>query len=477
MIPSTKHTTSLEEGRAISLYKEYHLNKLPITETIDGLWLQDFDEEAYPDLDTISALQCYLDNAKTYTATLSRAAELRELHYQEFIRPYENDGSVTEDPKHSYWRLAMNAVAIAARVSLLKWQNIHATLLDKLITEQEKRSLQKELQAMRQVSPPVKLSTRNVDFDPTRKSTSETVNRPTISEAEKRRRKNIRKKEKIAENQAFLAAKALKEAEINADLSQFEQEHKNAESISREPEILKAADILARVCLLPTKHLWSSSVVWERVFPKRSPIVGTGSEFSSIVRAYLEIFSRYDSDEEFKIKRDEMLINRCDWRILTGSTTISRWFIQHAIQSHLAGKINLLNLGSTAKSFVKHALNWAAIRFNPKDLLTLLNTILENPTKKDRAKRKIIRTFMISIYLDGWCEESILDFRRIYVGITEGTPNRAAFRRAQLGVYINSNHSAFVEPEGLNYVRVLYKAYSINTEKYHEWRRKALSLR
>lgn len=122
------------EREAIRAYKDADA-ELPEFETIKDLYAPDFDPEAYPNLDKIDALHRYIQEISPYCYNLSRAAHLRQLHYESFILP---NGEHTEDRGHKVWRENMNAIANDCNDKMRYWSEMSDKEFRKLVHRQEK---------------------------------------------------------------------------------------------------------------------------------------------------------------------------------------------------------------------------------------------------------------------------------------------------------------------------------------------------
>lgn len=175
------------EGNAIRRYKEYQLKHLPAGETLESLWMQGFDKDAYPELDTIDALKAYLNQAEKYVKVLTTAARYRQEHFEQFI---ECNPERIEDDGHKVWREGMNKLADDANKTLQEWKSVHSDMLDEYIANQENHK------------PPVFLSTRNVDYVSKKQVSEKIVSRPNTSVKQRnyaKKQKNLQKKQSKAQ--------------------------------------------------------------------------------------------------------------------------------------------------------------------------------------------------------------------------------------------------------------------------------------
>lgn len=194
----------LNDAEAIDAYKSYAKNHLPQVDTLGGLWAPEFDPNAYPDRDYVSALLAYLDALDPYCNALNRAAYLRQYHYELFIQHKRQ-----ENDEHRAWREGMNRIAEDCLKKSQYWSTIHDRLLAKLIVDQE---LQQRRDEQRRA--PVDVTIRNPDVDSSKPRTAPKVfnpksitMRPPLSKQEKERRKREHKlwvKEKAARENQFI---------------------------------------------------------------------------------------------------------------------------------------------------------------------------------------------------------------------------------------------------------------------------------
>ena len=113
------------EREAIRAYKKYAQKHLSKVKKLDEYYVRDFHKKDYPRLDKVDAVKAYLDELRPFARVLSRAAYLRQRHYQDFIKD--------EDDGHKHWRLGLNAVAADANSKIDYYTHIHESLLSKAI--------------------------------------------------------------------------------------------------------------------------------------------------------------------------------------------------------------------------------------------------------------------------------------------------------------------------------------------------------
>jgi len=181
------------EREAIKTYKEYQKKHLANMARLSDYYAPDFDPEAYPNIDKIDALQNYLSELRKYYKHLSKAAGLRQKHYEEFVMLRKN-----EDYDHKAWREGLNAISKNCEEKIKFWENHADKEFDKLIKSSYT---------------PVNIIAKNVDYSPnmrddTRKKKS--LRPPKSSAAEKAKmrkeyKRQLVEKQKGAENMMRIA--------------------------------------------------------------------------------------------------------------------------------------------------------------------------------------------------------------------------------------------------------------------------------
>lgn len=167
----------------IASYKDYAEHHLPMTESLEGLWAADFSTEKSDKSSYISDLRIYLNQLEKYSKCLTRAAYLRQNHYELFIQDKRD-----EDDGHRHWREGMNAIAKDAEEKLEYWGNVHERVFDEYADEYAKK-------VQRRKEPPVAVYyTKNVDFVEKPKKSKKFVSRPALSKQERNKRKREKKK-------------------------------------------------------------------------------------------------------------------------------------------------------------------------------------------------------------------------------------------------------------------------------------------
>lgn len=132
----TTEDLTLDERRLIADYKRAQNKIIPNDVSTDEIWVVDFNQLDYPNLDYVSGVRKYLDELEPYMRGLVRAAELRQLHYDEFY-----SGKREEEQGHWRWRILMNGIAEDAVEKYNYWKKIHDDELSVIITEFEKITL------------------------------------------------------------------------------------------------------------------------------------------------------------------------------------------------------------------------------------------------------------------------------------------------------------------------------------------------
>lgn len=168
------------ESEYIEDYKRAQY-KLPDSDNLGALWAPDFEQENYPDFDRLGGLEVYLAQLSKYSKKLSKAAFLRQKHFDLFLK------DKFEDDNHKHWRLGMNEVAADAVKTLQYWTKVRDDLLLSVISDYASRPIEKFT-----FDP----STRNVDssYRPADKKLIPRIARMKASPAQKKLRKKLTKK-------------------------------------------------------------------------------------------------------------------------------------------------------------------------------------------------------------------------------------------------------------------------------------------
>lgn len=123
---------TLDERNLIADYKRAQNKVIPNDVSTDEIWVIDFNQLDYPNLDYVSALRKYLDELEPYMRGLVKAAGLRQLHYDEYY-----SGKREEEHGHRHWRILMNSIAEDAIEKYNYWKKVHDDELDNVINEFE----------------------------------------------------------------------------------------------------------------------------------------------------------------------------------------------------------------------------------------------------------------------------------------------------------------------------------------------------
>lgn len=199
------------ESEYIEEYKRAQY-RLPDSDNLGALWAPDFDPENYPGLDSLAGLEVYLGELSKYTKKLSKAAYLRQRHFDLFLK--DRVDRDPEDDGHRYWRLGMNQVADDAVKTLAYWTKIRDDMLSKAISDYVARPIVESL--------PFDPSTRNVDvaYRPADKKSIPRIVRMKSSQAQKKIRQKLTKK-------AIAARKAVESKLLESASKDYVEEQKN----------------------------------------------------------------------------------------------------------------------------------------------------------------------------------------------------------------------------------------------------------
>lgn len=142
----------MEEGHAICEYKEYARRHFGNGANMEQYRAPHFDpvayEESHPTLDTLARLEVYLKQLEKLSKHLTRAAHLRQAHYEQFLSPE------TEEKGHRQYREAMNQLALDAQGKLMIWRRVQAQELNKAIEMWNSRPTPLEMVKAGQVATP-----------------------------------------------------------------------------------------------------------------------------------------------------------------------------------------------------------------------------------------------------------------------------------------------------------------------------------
>lgn len=119
----------MEEGLVIAHYKDYARRHFGDGSNMERYRAVHFDPDAYQgSLDRLGKLELYLKDLGKLAKHLSKAAELRQRHYEDFLAQVEE-----EDDGHCRYREAMNKLAADAKGKLMIWQRVKEDELDRCI--------------------------------------------------------------------------------------------------------------------------------------------------------------------------------------------------------------------------------------------------------------------------------------------------------------------------------------------------------
>src|SRR3990172_10369563 len=138
-------------------YKEYSRKWLPQDEILEAYEVDDFKIDTTKKGDTFDQLYDYVVELENYVKHLSTAANLRQKHYEKYIR-----NKFLEEPSHSYWRIGLNKVAEDARDKLAYWSKFKDEMFDDLVMKQDE--IQKIIDSKRTWAN-VDHRTKNVDYN------------------------------------------------------------------------------------------------------------------------------------------------------------------------------------------------------------------------------------------------------------------------------------------------------------------------
>ena len=213
------------ESEYIEDYKRAQY-KLPDSDNLGALWAPNFELENYPGLDYLGGLEVYLAQLSKYSKKLSKAAFLRQKHFDIFLK------NTSEDDNHKHWRLGMNEVAADAVKTLQYWTKVRDDLLSNIILEYGSRPIENFT-----FDP----STRNVDssYRPADKKSIPRISRMKASPAQKKLRQKLTKK--------AIAARKAAETKLleSASKDYIEEKTKfNYEDVFINPKIIKDSKMI-----------------------------------------------------------------------------------------------------------------------------------------------------------------------------------------------------------------------------------------
>lgn len=424
----------IAEKAAIEKYKTYQL-KVSSKGSLNSLALQDFDPDSYEGIDTIDALKLYLDQSKKYVKVLKNAADYREEHYRQFIKPIKGK---EEEEGHKVWRLGMNRLAKEAEDKYLKWKKTHENLLEKLIKKN-----------------------KNVSNIPTDK------------------KKKSRKRSKPKESNQLIVIKRT-EKKKNKTVKDFEEEYSQTVVIDKLEELfqdaydelqiyedviaeinepitkLYAKDILDNFKLYPEDTLWDIIPQFYSEFSEDC-ILGTDEELQKLCKYYFSIFQFYGSDKFKEIDDGEInLIHITDWKILSSCKRMALAFMEEFVKRHFEKVISINNPGR----FVELAFEYCICRFSVSELKEIMIPMVCKYTNIDLEVEKFIDLMLISTYLDGWYDIAIdvMGYFTRTCGCTK--PRCVLDKKARCILYMRNKKSCFYEPKDLDIIRKTYRTYA-----------------
>jgi hypothetical protein len=228
---------SLDEKMAIQNYEEY-AERNNVAGSIADLWTPNFEQENYPELDRIDALNQYLIETSDYCNRLNKAAELRQRHFENFIsrRKPEHIG-------HKYYREGLNEIAQDCSEKYRKWMSEKEKALNTLIKIQNKKEeirmrtqLNKQLEElekeMLKIERTPKYLTANYD-----KPKLQRIIQPKISQNEIKRRRIELERQRIENDKR--EEKILQEAIAEIEPYNLEIEKRISKQISNADEIIE----------------------------------------------------------------------------------------------------------------------------------------------------------------------------------------------------------------------------------------------
>lgn len=188
-------------------YKEYSTKWLPQNRTLEGYEVDDFKVDSNSKLDMFDQVNEYIRELEPYSTHLLMAANLRQQHFEKYIR-----GMYIEDPDHAYWRIGFNRVAEDTIRKFEYWCRFKDKMFTKLIQVDEARRIVENKRTWADVDSKIK----NVDYNE-KVVSKEVVRQPRISNAEK---KKNRKARRLEEEEAIRVRreKRMKEDEMINDL-------------------------------------------------------------------------------------------------------------------------------------------------------------------------------------------------------------------------------------------------------------------
>ncbi len=429
----------LAEKAAIGKYKSCQLKVSAKPGSLNSLALQDFDPNAYDGIDTIDALKLYLDQSKRYVKFMKNAAETRESHYRNFIKPNRK----IEDEGHKAWRIGMNRMAKEAEDKYLMWKKKHEDMMEKLIRKNRGNTV---------LNIADKTKRKN---SKKRKSVKKEENKINIvSNKDKNKDKNKKIKDKD-ESKTVIIDK-LEELFQNAynELKIYE------DAINEINEPIKpvyAKDILNNFTLHPEEPIWDFMPQFYSEFSKDDCILGSDEELIKLSKYYFSVFQYYDSERFKEIDDGEIsLTHITDWKILSSCKRMAIHFMEEFVKRHFEKVINIENPGR----FIELAFEYCICRFSVDELTEIMVPMVGKYVKTLKEIDKFITFMLISTYLDGWYDIAI-DIMG-YFSRTCGCPKPRCIldKKARCILYMRNKKSCFYEPKDLDIIRKTYRTYT-----------------
>ena len=261
-------------GNTYEAYKRYQNKYLPQCKTIEGYELPDFEPEENNYI--IDKLQIWLTQSNKYTHHLVQAANLRQQHFNEFIK-----NKLEEEINHKKFRKNLNKLGEDGEQKLQYWQSIHDKLFDRAVKTFEKAQIKTRPRKRANVD----LDVINIDFEPTIKS-NKVVRKPKMSDKEKKKRKKERKKRKVKrEKEEELAIKNAQTERIES-LKLNKNYCNEAAQIDGDVILAKIKEVLNKECEIPeiNEHCSNSQIYFIPDF------VGKRVTFEEIGSIYAKVY-------------------------------------------------------------------------------------------------------------------------------------------------------------------------------------------
>lgn len=250
---------SQSERIAIDRYKKYQQEYLPNVRNLEGLYAPNFDIGIEIG-DKFDALKSYIDTLRTYTLHITKAASLRQEHFEKYVL-----GKKEEEPRHKAWREGMNAIAADCKSKLEYWSAALDAEFDKLCEMS--------------IAPTIDLTAKNYEYsyiEPAKKR--KIVMPPKMSERERAKLRAKYRKQFIEKNRmehALLDGELAKNKTYNDLMAEYEKFRVN----NAIP--LPASDIRDELLRIGADNLSTCKVV-EINIPNGVFVVGTAEEIMDL---------------------------------------------------------------------------------------------------------------------------------------------------------------------------------------------------